>query len=105
MTIQSNSQPMFAFYGSPLHIPLSEKNAAAYNRRVAQFMDAQKRFKEEHGRSWDPREPLLMEVDEEAQQIYKKVGDLFNAIVELCDGGISFSEDEMAFEEGFKRIN
>lgn len=105
MIIQSNTQPMFAWHGSPLHIPLSEENAAAYNRRLAQFFDAQKRFKEEHGRPWNEREPLMMEVDEEATRVYNKVADIINACVELCDEGIAFSEEEMSFEDGFKRIN
>lgn len=103
--IENNTQPVYAWYGSPLHLPLSEKAAVAYNRRVAQFFEAQENFLATNGRRWDGREPILMEVDKEAQDVYDKVGTIVNLCVELCGGGIAFSEEEMEFEPGFMRIN
>lgn len=88
-------QSYYAFYGSPLHLLLEDDLATAYNRRVEQFMDAQKRYKEEHGIPWTPDHPLLMQVDEEAQNAFNKVGRVINLLGEINGGGLEMPEEDM----------
>jgi hypothetical protein len=86
-------QSYYSFYGSPLHLILEDEIATAYNRRAKQFYDAQKRHEETHGKKWDPSEPLLMEVDEEAQLAWDKVGSVINLLAEINGGGLQIAED------------
>lgn len=91
-------QSYYSFYGSRLHLILEDDIAAAYNRRLEQFIDAQVRFEETHGRKWDSSEPLLMAKDDEAQRAHDEVGRLINLLVEINGGGLEIPEEEMPFD-------
>lgn len=105
---QPDIQPVYSWYGTPLHLPLSEDSAAAYNRRIQQFFDAQEHHFQTTGQRWDERSPLWMEKDDEAQEVWDKVSQIINLCVDLCGGSIggAFSEEEMQDgPDGFILVN
>lgn len=85
-------QHMYSWCGTPLHIPLGEKMAEAYNRRVEQFLEAQVNHLERTGKRWSPEEPLLIRKDDEASEAYDKIGTIINLCVAMCGGSITLDE-------------
>ena len=80
-------QPMYSWCGTDIHIPLSVENAEAYNRAVDAFTH-----------SWMPsdiRKVFYVEASSEDIEIYNKVADVINLMVELSGGSISISEEDM----------
>lgn len=98
------TQPMYRWNGTPLVIPCDPAIAEAYNRRCEQFIEAQVKHKEKTGKAWTISEPLSIPQDDEAQRAYNLVGDVINALVACCEGGIDFPEN-MVDETGLVRIN
>lgn len=106
--VNRNDQPMYSWYGTPLHIPCSERMADAYNRRLEQFQEAQKEYYDRTGKRWDGRAPLMMQKDVEASEAYNKIGKIINLLVDLCGGSITgeFNEEFMENNpDGLTRIN
>lgn len=86
-------QSFYSYYGSPLHLILEDEIAEACNRFVAEFIQAQVRYKEEHGVKWYPESPLWMNVSAEDSAAYDKVGKLIGQLVEMNGGGLNITEE------------
>lgn len=85
--------PVYSFgIDSPLKFEIADELAAAYNAALRNFMDAQRKFKEENGRSWNPQEDALM-LHHSTPAAFNAFGEIFNKAVE--DHGTLVHEDEL----------
>jgi len=70
---------------SILKIEATETEAAAFNRALKAFYDAQKRIREETGESWDTRSPLWMNTKRGDTKIYNRLARRFNEAIALIN--------------------
>jgi hypothetical protein len=87
-------QHTYSVYGSPLHLILEEKVAEGYNRTHLQFMEAQKKFKEEYGVQWTPDLPLEINVSSEDMKAYNDIANLLNQMIRINGGSLNITEDQ-----------
>lgn len=89
-------QSAYSWCGSRIHLVLKDEVADAYNRFQKAFFDAQTKHRETHGTQWDPmNEPLLIDYEENDKEIWDKIGNIINLMVEVNGGGLDIPEEEM----------
>jgi hypothetical protein len=84
---ESHEDPRHTYsYGpeSILKIEATDAEASAFNRVTKAFYEAQQRMTDA-GAPWNPRNPLLMDVDRSDMKIYNKLADRFNAALALIN--------------------
>lgn len=85
--------PVYSFgIDSPLKFEMSDELAEAYNAALRNFMDAQRKFKEETGRTWNPMEDALM-LQHSTPAAFNAFAEIFNKAIE--NHGTTVHEDEL----------
>jgi hypothetical protein len=97
-------QHAYSWLGSRIHLVLEEDVADAYNRHVEEFVNAQIRHEKLHGSKWTPDQPLMMNLSKKDFEVYDKLADILNQLIELNGGGLDIPEEECT-SDGFVRLD
>jgi hypothetical protein len=92
--IRTGSQSLYSVFGSPLQIILDDGIAERYNRFINEFLDAQVRYEQKHGKLWGPDKPLPMITNKRDHGAYDIVAKLMNYMIGINGGNLDLPEEQ-----------
>jgi hypothetical protein len=92
--LRTGTQSVYSFFGSPLQLILDDGIAERYNRFIKEFLDAQFRYAEKHGKRWEPHNSLPMKTSPKDLKAYSIVGKLMNYMIGINGGSMDLPEEQ-----------
>ncbi len=88
-------QSAYSWMGSRLHLVLEDDVADTWNQAQDAFFAAQKRHEAVHGTKWTGDEPLEIYWSNDSAEIWNKIADLINLLIEMNGGELDILEEEI----------
>lgn len=88
------TQSVYSWMGTPMHLVLDDDFAAAFNRAVDAFLNAQLDYKNLTGQQWNG-EPFVIGWTTEEMTAFNGIAEIINTIIKVQGDGIDIPEEQV----------